>query len=72
MAQGQFDAMITFRDSWEWDICAGALIVAEAGGVVSDRRGEALQFNKALPNTKGAVVAGPRLHQNIMNQLDAH
>ena len=72
VAQGQFDAMITFRDSWEWDICAGALIAAEAGGVVSDRRGETLRFNKARPTTKGAVVAGPRLHNDIMQQSDAH
>ena len=72
VAQGQFDAMITFRDSWDWDICAGALIAAEAGGVVSDRRGEALRFNKARPITKGAVVAAPRLHYDIMIQSDAH
>ena len=72
VAQGQFDAMITFRDSWEWDICAGALIVAEAGGVVSDRRGDALRFNKAQPLTKGAIVAGPNLHREIINKSDAH
>ena len=72
VAQGRFDAMITFRDSWEWDICAGALIAAEAGGVVSDRSGHSLRFNKILPITKGAVVAGPRLHHEIMNRSDAH
>ena len=64
--------MITFRDTWEWDICAGVLIAAEAGGVVSDRRGEALRFNKSRPITKGAVVAGPRLHYGIMTHSDAH
>ena len=72
VAQGRFDAMITFRDSWEWDLCAGALIAAEAGGVVSDRSGEALRFNKTLPITKGVVVAGPRLHHEIMKRSDAH
>ena len=36
VAEGRFDAMITLRPSWEWDIAAGALIVAEAGGICSD------------------------------------
>ena len=72
VAQGQFDAMITFRDSWEWDICAGALIAAEAGGVVTDRSGDVIRFNKAHPMTKGAIVAGPSLHRDIIDQSDAH
>ncbi|MEM8578760.1 MAG: 3'(2'),5'-bisphosphate nucleotidase CysQ, partial [Pseudomonadota bacterium] len=37
VAQGRFDAMFTFRPSWEWDIAAGSLIVEEAGGVVTDK-----------------------------------
>jgi myo-inositol-1(or 4)-monophosphatase len=72
VAQGQFDAMITFRDSWEWDICAGALIASEAGGVVSDRVGAALIFNQACPMTKGAIVAGPSLHRDIIALSDAN
>ena len=45
VAEGAFDGMITFHDTWEWDICAGALIAAEAGVTVSDRRGQDLVFN---------------------------
>jgi len=39
VAQGRFDAMMTLRPTWEWDIAAGAIIVAEAGGTVTNRRG---------------------------------
>ena len=42
VAQGEFDAMITLRDTWDWDICAGALIAAEAGARVSDKAGNQL------------------------------
>jgi myo-inositol-1(or 4)-monophosphatase len=31
--------MLTFRDTWEWDIAAGAILIAEAGGTVSDASG---------------------------------
>ncbi|MEL6680432.1 MAG: 3'(2'),5'-bisphosphate nucleotidase CysQ, partial [Pseudomonadota bacterium] len=45
IANGEFDAMITLRNAWEWDVAAGALIVAEAGGMVTDRNGGAPVFN---------------------------
>jgi myo-inositol-1(or 4)-monophosphatase len=32
VAEGRFDLMLTFRDTWEWDIAAGAILIAEAGG----------------------------------------
>ena len=58
-AQGRFDAMMTLRPSWEWDIAAGALIVAEAGGHVSDQTGAALRFNNPHPQVNGVVAGGP-------------
>lgn len=61
-AQGRFDAMITLRPSWEWDIAAGALIVAEAGGDVTDQTGAALQFNNPHPQVNGVVAGSPVTH----------
>ena len=28
--------MLSFRDTWEWDVAAGDLIAREAGALVSD------------------------------------
>lgn len=58
VAQGRFDAMLTLRRSWEWDIAAGALIVAEAGGVCSDQTGQPLLFNNPDPRLNGVVAGG--------------
>lgn len=58
VAQGRFDAMMTLRPSWEWDIAAGALIVAEAGGTVTDQTGLDLQFNNPHPQVNGVVAGG--------------
>lgn len=69
VAEGRFDAMFTFRPSWEWDIAAGTLIVAEAGGRVTDRRGQPLRFNNQTPKTDG-VVAGPgALQAELLNAM---
>ncbi|GLT11665.1 3'(2'),5'-bisphosphate nucleotidase CysQ [Sulfitobacter porphyrae] len=58
VGQGRFDAMITLRRSWEWDIAAGALIVTEAGGTCSDQTGRPLVFNNADPRLNGVVAGG--------------
>lgn len=57
VAEGRFDAMFTFRKSWEWDIAAGAIICAEAGAKVSDQSGQTLRFNSAGAHTDGIVAA---------------
>ena len=70
VAQGEFDGMLTLRPSWEWDIAAGALIVAEAGGTVSDQHGAPLRFNNPHPQVPGVVAAGKRLHSDLIARLE--
>lgn len=69
VGEGRYDAMITLRPTWEWDVAAGALIVEEAGGRVTDRRGAALRFNTVEPQVNGVVAAGPLVHGEIMRRL---
>jgi len=69
VAEGRFDAMLTLRPTWEWDVAAGALIVAEAGGRVTDRKGAELRFNAASPQVDGVLAAGPALHEQIVARL---
>ena len=66
VAEGRFDAMVTYRDSYEWDLAAGSLIVAAAGGVVTDREGRPLSFNSPEARTGGVVAAGPSLHPALI------
>lgn len=69
VAEGRFDAMITFRPTWEWDIAAGALILSEAGARITDRHGAALRFNAADPRADGLVAANPHLHRALIDRL---
>ncbi|MGJ8545766.1 MAG: inositol monophosphatase family protein [Sulfitobacter sp.] len=71
VGQGRFDAMLTLRKSWEWDIAAGALIVSEAGGRITDRSGAPLLFNNGDPRLNGVVGAGPALHTALIGALSA-
>ncbi len=69
VGEGRFDGMLTLRDSWEWDIAAGALIASEAGATVTDRHGGALQFNNAHPVTSGVLAASPGVHTELIRHL---
>ena len=69
VGQGRFDAMLTLRPSWEWDIAAGALIASEAGATVTDRRGSGLTFNTPARQTAGVVAGAPGTHAALIDAL---
>jgi len=68
VAQGQFDGMLTLRPTWEWDVAAGALIVTEAGGAVSDQTGLTPVFNNPYPQINGMIAAGG-IHSKLVAAL---
>ncbi len=69
VAEGRYDAMFTFRPSWEWDIAAGTLILTEAGARATDKRGAPLRFNNPVPQTDGVLAANPALHGAFLDRL---
>ena len=71
VAEGAFDALLTLRPAWEWDIAAGTLIAQRAGATVTDRSGHPLRFNAADPRSAGVIVAAPVLHADLIHRLTA-
>jgi myo-inositol-1(or 4)-monophosphatase len=61
VAGGDGDGTLTFRTIAEWDICAGVLMVEEAGGKAVDGDGKLLEFNRHPAKHKGVVAANPGL-----------
>lgn len=71
VAEGRFDATISLRPAWEWDIAAAGLIAERAGARVSDQRGAALVFNRPGAQADGLVAAPPALHADFLAHLRA-
>lgn len=69
VAEGRFDAMLTLRASWEWDIAAGDLILRESGATTSDMQNKQLLFNNPRPQVNGVIASGSNLHQHIASAL---
>ena len=66
VALGRFDLMVTLRPAYEWDVAAGALIIEEAGGTVTDGNGNALSFNRHPDRAAGIIAAPAVLHRALL------
>ena len=70
VAEGTFDAMITLGRSWEWDICAGHLLVSEAGGSVTNSVGNEIVYNSNAGSSKGIIAGNPVIHKSVTKELN--
>ncbi|WP_295042363.1 3'(2'),5'-bisphosphate nucleotidase CysQ [uncultured Paracoccus sp.] len=69
VAEGRFDAALSLRGVWEWDIAAGSLIAERAGARATDRHGQPMRFNSPRAMVDGMIVAGPGLHGELQAGL---
>lgn len=68
VAAGAGDATLLFGYKNEWDIAAGAAIIAAAGGRVTDLWGAPLTFNQIDPRAPGVAASGATLHPLIIDR----
>jgi 3'(2'),5'-bisphosphate nucleotidase len=66
LATGNGDATFTLTPKNEWDICAGTLLVEEAGGRVTDIAGKRLAFNQPDPLRPGMIATNGVLHDGLL------
>ena len=66
IATGDADATFTLVPKNEWDICAGVLLIEEAGGTVSHLDGRPLHFNQAKTLLQGLIASNGRLHPHLL------
>ncbi|MCS6926199.1 MAG: 3'(2'),5'-bisphosphate nucleotidase CysQ, partial [Candidatus Binatia bacterium] len=71
LASGEADASFTLVPKNEWDICAGTIIVEEAGGMVTSLTGQPVVFNQPQTLLRGLVASNGLLHAQILRLLAA-
>jgi myo-inositol-1(or 4)-monophosphatase len=71
VAAGVAAATFSRGPKHEWDVCAGALIVAEAGGRATDLFGDPLAFNQPFPKVKGILAGAPAAYARAREELSA-
>lgn len=68
VAMGAADGAVALGRKSDWDLAAGALVVAEAGGRATRHDGTAFQFNRLDPRQPSLVAAGKRLHPLLIER----
>lgn len=71
VAAGRYSGLVSLRSCSDWDIAAAVLILKEAGAVISDGRGQAIQLNQSTLRHAGLVAAGAEpLYTALISRLE--
>jgi len=70
VAAGHFDAVASVWPKNDWDICAGHLLVEEAGGTVSNLSGKSLEYNKQLARHNTCTATNGKIHNIMLERLE--
>jgi 3'(2'), 5'-bisphosphate nucleotidase len=67
VARGEADLYLnTYPQFNDWDICAGQILVEEAGGRVSGLLGEPIQYGGATGQRSGLLASNGLLHESAV------
>lgn len=69
VAAGQVDAYVTLTPKNEWDFCAGEAILNEAGGCVTDGRGNAFHYNRPQTRVPHLTASNGVLHGAVLRMF---
>jgi 3'(2'), 5'-bisphosphate nucleotidase len=73
VARGDADVYAnTYETFYDWDICAGHILVSEAGGIVTDLAGNPIAYQAAdFSQRKGLLATSSPIHAEIVQKLAA-
>jgi len=69
VASGAAGVTFSRGPKWEWDVCAGQVIVEEAAGLVTDVFGAPLTYNKDFCKVRGILAGAPSAHAKALQQI---
>ncbi len=69
VGSAELDVAFASGGSHDWDLAAAALLVHEAGGVLTDLAGRPLSFNRPQLKHGALVAAGPARHEALLTLL---
>src|SRR5947209_2419791 len=72
VSAGLADVTFTLTPKNEWDVVAGAALVASSGGFVSTLENTPLQCNHKNPLLTGLLASGPFLREELLAAVQTH
>jgi myo-inositol-1(or 4)-monophosphatase len=72
IAAGRAEGTFSLTPKHEWDVCAGAALLLEAGGRFTDRYGHVVRFNNRKPLLPGIIACTGQLYEPVVALLQRH
>ena len=72
VSAGLADVTFTLTPKHEWDVAAGAALVASSGGFISTLHNSPLRCNNKAPLLSGLVACGPALRDELLALVNEH
>jgi myo-inositol-1(or 4)-monophosphatase len=72
VAQGELEAAFASRGSHDWDLAAAALLVHEAGGMMTDFTGQPLSYNRPHIVHGALIAADAARHKTLLSLMRDH
>jgi myo-inositol-1(or 4)-monophosphatase len=72
VSAGLADITFTLTPKNEWDVAAGAALVASSGGFVATLDGAPLQCNRKDPLLSGLLASGPFMREELLAAVQSH
>ena len=71
VARGEADVYAnTYDRFFDWDVCAGHVLVTEAGGQVTDLKGGAVKYQASdFGQSRGLLATNGRIHAESLTRL---
>ena len=69
VADGSAHAFVSRGPKSEWDVCAGVLIVEEAGGRATDLKGREIRYNQKRTEIYGILATNGALHSEMLDRV---
>ncbi len=70
LASGELDAAVSIGPKNDWDLAPGELLVTEAGGTVTDLKGNLFLYNQPARHQPGLVASTPSRHKALIKYLE--
>ena len=71
VATGEAQVFVSRGPKSEWDVCAGVLIVEEAGGRATDLKGRDILYNQKRTDVYGILATNSVLHSEMIDRIAA-
>jgi 3'(2'), 5'-bisphosphate nucleotidase len=73
VARGEADVYVNSYEAFhDWDVCAGHILVEEAGGRVTGLAGQELQYGlPGAAQAKGLLATNGKLHDEVIRRWSA-